>query len=216
MGTTDSNGIYFYEVTDPVSPLQSLLNVGQQSVSDALTTQNNKYRVVTSGTRPASPAVGSLILETDTGLTLQWNGTRWTYVAGLATLAFRSPSLSTNSVTPTGWGGSATIDATFSRNQSWIGTQSGENIIITEAGVYTFSAVANFSAVTGVAQLWYVELTIGGVVYDRGGINPGTNAAAANFTVYCAAGTTVTPLTYQNSGTPQTRSNGLLTITRHG
>lgn len=38
MGTIDSNGIYFYEDTDAVSPLHTLLNVGQQSVSDALIT----------------------------------------------------------------------------------------------------------------------------------------------------------------------------------
>lgn len=36
MGTIDSNGVYFYEDTDAVSPLHTLLNIGQQSVSDAL------------------------------------------------------------------------------------------------------------------------------------------------------------------------------------
>jgi hypothetical protein len=215
MATVDSNGILHYEVTDSISPLQVLLNAGQQSVSDAIGTLKTRFQVVTSGTRPVSPPASTMIFETDTGLTLMYNGVRWTYVAGMATLAFRSPSVSTPSVTPFGWTAGATIDATYSKNQSWVGTQSGENIVITEAGVYSFSAVANFSSVTGVSQLWYAELTIGGVVYDRAGINPGTNAGAANFTLYCAAGTVATALTYQNSGTPQTRSNGLLTITRH-
>ena len=36
MGTLDSNGVYIYDTTDAVSPLHTLLNVGQQSVSDAL------------------------------------------------------------------------------------------------------------------------------------------------------------------------------------
>src|SRR5665647_576847 len=36
MATTDSNGILFYEDTDAVSPLHTLLNTGQQSVSDAI------------------------------------------------------------------------------------------------------------------------------------------------------------------------------------
>lgn len=36
MGTVDERGIYFYEETDAVSPLHTLLNVGQQSVSDAI------------------------------------------------------------------------------------------------------------------------------------------------------------------------------------
>lgn len=37
MTTTDSNGIIRYQTTDPVSPLHTLLNLGMQSVSDALT-----------------------------------------------------------------------------------------------------------------------------------------------------------------------------------
>lgn len=36
MTTTDGNGIVFYEETDPVSPLHTLLNTGQQSVSNAI------------------------------------------------------------------------------------------------------------------------------------------------------------------------------------
>lgn len=36
MATTDSKGILFYEETDAVSPLHTLLNTGQQSVSNAL------------------------------------------------------------------------------------------------------------------------------------------------------------------------------------
>jgi hypothetical protein len=36
MGTIDDNGIYFYEATDAVSPLHTLLNVGQASVSSAI------------------------------------------------------------------------------------------------------------------------------------------------------------------------------------
>lgn len=34
MTTTDANGIVFYETTDPISPLQTLLNAGQTSVSN--------------------------------------------------------------------------------------------------------------------------------------------------------------------------------------
>ena len=39
MGTTDANGVYFYEDTDPVSPLHTLLNLGQTSISTALSNQ---------------------------------------------------------------------------------------------------------------------------------------------------------------------------------
>jgi hypothetical protein len=36
MGNIDNNGVYIYEDTDAVSPLHTLLNMGQQSVSDIL------------------------------------------------------------------------------------------------------------------------------------------------------------------------------------
>lgn len=36
MTTTDSNGVIRYQTTDPVSPLHTLLNLGMQSVSDAI------------------------------------------------------------------------------------------------------------------------------------------------------------------------------------
>lgn len=36
MATTDSNGVVFYEDTDPVSPLHTLLNLGQQGTANAL------------------------------------------------------------------------------------------------------------------------------------------------------------------------------------
>ena len=36
MATIDDNGIVFYEETDPISPIHTLLNTGQQSVSDAI------------------------------------------------------------------------------------------------------------------------------------------------------------------------------------
>lgn len=37
MTTVDSNGIIRYQTSDPVSPLHTLLNLGMQSVSDAVT-----------------------------------------------------------------------------------------------------------------------------------------------------------------------------------
>lgn len=36
MGNIDSNGVYIYEDTDAVSPLHTLLNMGQQSISNIL------------------------------------------------------------------------------------------------------------------------------------------------------------------------------------
>lgn len=53
MATTDSNGILFYEVTDSVSPLQVLLNSGQQSISDALNTTARIFPVASIAARNA-------------------------------------------------------------------------------------------------------------------------------------------------------------------
>jgi hypothetical protein len=53
MGTIDANGIYFYEETDAVSPLHTLLNTGQQSVSDAFDGTTRIYPVSNTTTRNA-------------------------------------------------------------------------------------------------------------------------------------------------------------------
>src|SRR5690606_38416973 len=53
MSTIDGNGILFYEETDPVSPLHTLLNTGQQSVGDALDAIS-RVRVVATAAGPGS------------------------------------------------------------------------------------------------------------------------------------------------------------------
>jgi hypothetical protein len=89
MTTTDANGIVLYETTDPISPLQTLLNAGQTSVSNAL---NNgagaRPKIVTQGTRPSSPFDGQMIKENDTRRTLIYDGTtaNWTYMSGPLTV----------------------------------------------------------------------------------------------------------------------------------
>lgn len=77
MTTTDSNGIVRYQTTDPVSPLHTLLNLGMQSVSDAITPLNARsFKTVTSTTRPAHLA-GLRIFETDTKKSYISDGTNW-------------------------------------------------------------------------------------------------------------------------------------------
>lgn len=53
MGTTDNNGVYFYEDTDAVSPLHTLLNTGQTSVSNALNAAPRIFPTATEATRNA-------------------------------------------------------------------------------------------------------------------------------------------------------------------
>lgn len=86
MGTTNANGIYFYEDTDAVSPLHTLLNTGQTSVSNALTTFRGRTRVIANrAARPtdATRVDGLLVKEVDTKAIYQWDaaGGTWRLVA---------------------------------------------------------------------------------------------------------------------------------------
>lgn len=57
MATFDANGILFYEETDAVSPLHTLLNAGQQSVSDAFSGMTRIYVVQNTTEREALVAL---------------------------------------------------------------------------------------------------------------------------------------------------------------
>lgn len=78
MGTSDANGIYFYETTDPVSPLQTLLNTGQQSVSDAFSGRSRLTRSV-AASPPVSPTpvAGDVWFQTDTKARGIYDGSVW-------------------------------------------------------------------------------------------------------------------------------------------
>jgi hypothetical protein len=89
MGTTDNNGIYFYEETDSVSPLHTLLNVAQQSVSDALDdtarifpAANAAARAALLVSRGSSSTNPLLVRQVDTGEYWEHNGTAWRVIAG--------------------------------------------------------------------------------------------------------------------------------------
>lgn len=77
MGTTDGNGIYFYDTTDALVPFQALLNIGQTSVTNAVSANKGKLPSYTSTTRPGSPASGLVIWETDTLAYSVYTGSRW-------------------------------------------------------------------------------------------------------------------------------------------
>lgn len=73
MATTDANGIVFYEITDAVSPLQVLLNTGQQSVSNAIGTRAKLTKSLAAST-PSSPVAGDTWYQTDTKAWGVYNG----------------------------------------------------------------------------------------------------------------------------------------------
>lgn len=81
MGTTDANGIYFYDDTDG-APTPPVLNVGQQSVSDALSnlgayhvvenvSERNAYLL----SNPATATMPRLFYRVDAGAGFNWEWT---------------------------------------------------------------------------------------------------------------------------------------------
>lgn len=91
MGTIDNNGVYFYETTDAISPLQTLLNVGQQSVSDSLDSTarifpvpNTAERTALTALRPPSPTDPLIVYRGDTKRVEVSDGTGWNPVGGLS------------------------------------------------------------------------------------------------------------------------------------
>lgn len=111
MGTTDSNGVYFYEETDPATPLHTLLNTGQQSVSNAVDLTTRIFEVANTTERNAlvaerSPSdsrplfVWRADAPSDAKLEVTTDGTTWSwYPLGL-------PDTGWVSMTPgAGWSG---------------------------------------------------------------------------------------------------------------
>lgn len=81
MGTTDANGIYMYDDTDG-APTPPVLNVGQQSVSDALSNLGSYHVVANVSERsaylvdnPATATTPRLFYRIDAGAGLNWEWT---------------------------------------------------------------------------------------------------------------------------------------------
>lgn len=84
MGTTTPRlGLYKAAPVGEQVDVQSQINAAYDKVDEAI-----GARVVTSGTRPASPYIGQIIFESDTGYTFLWNGTLWYPIGMGSTLAY--------------------------------------------------------------------------------------------------------------------------------
>lgn len=81
MTTTDSNGIAYLEQTDGITPFHTLINGLQTATSTALGNFKGRLPPYTSGTRPAG-VLGLMILETDTGNVMYYNGSDWESLSG--------------------------------------------------------------------------------------------------------------------------------------
>lgn len=156
MATTDGNGIVFYETTDPVSPLQTLLNTGQQSVSNAIGTRQRKTNV-TGGARPVSPApvAGDTVFETDTFNTFVYDGTNWRpQGTGIYSASYLNANQTVNTVTAT-----TILGTAFVQDARGITYTSGTGLFtIPVTGMYQINGgVVYDSNVAGAYRLAWVE-----------------------------------------------------------
>lgn len=101
MTTTDANGIAFIEVTDAISPFQTLIN-GLQTATSAAVGGRQKKTNVTGGARPGSPTAGDLVFETDTFNSFAYDGTAWRPVGtGIYSAAYINGNITVNTGTAT-------------------------------------------------------------------------------------------------------------------
>lgn len=155
MTTTDSNGIVRYQTTDPVSPLHTLLNLGMQSVSDAITPINGRtFKTVTSTTRPASPAVGLRIWETDTQQERTWNGTSWVWSGGVKPSSYFTCSTPANNLSTNAAAGTGIVMAAPIARGGITAQTSGSYTFakVKDTGLYRITLTAKLTFTTGVAS----------------------------------------------------------------
>lgn len=166
MATTDSNGILFYEVTDALSPLQVLLNAGQQSVSDALGATARIFPVANVAARTAlaassspSPATPLFVFRADapSGSQLEYttDGTTWVTLGAGALPHVRLGNPSTQSRPGGAWSQINLATASdISGSQPW--SYSAGAVTINEAGLYQMDAAITASAATFAVQIYRV------------------------------------------------------------
>lgn len=100
---------------------------------------------VTSGTRPASPFVGQLIRETDTGITYTWDGTNWVWIAGDWNFAYsRDTSFSAPVNTA-----QVITGATLSRSNGPLPGTPGGGIFQLSQGTWAITMLCDGSGATG-------------------------------------------------------------------
>jgi hypothetical protein len=179
MTTTDANGIVFYETTDPVSPLQTLLNLGQTSVTNALNTRG-KLTKNPSGTAPTGPVDGDLWWKTDSKLLAVYDATAgyWKSISG---------SVSGNVSVPA-----------FITGASSLTLIAGAALSHPFTGAVTVDAILNGDCVVGANTSVKFNIAIGSV--NRYGwvqnFGPGNLRDSPNATVTATVSPGTTPLLY--------------------
>lgn len=210
MGTTDGNGIFFYETTDPVSPLQTLLNLGQQSVSNALTANVRIWPVADSTARNA--LAGVRIPSASQPLVVYRQDT-FVYEMSTSGTNFRAIAFPTLYGEATGPGGGRTVanatlvdmgTQTLGTNIGGLLTASGTTgsnpgVLVSTAGVYSIHQYITYggSAASGRS---FVQLLVNGTVVARQVMSGEEIGSVGVPAIALAAGDKITAQAFQSTG----------------
>lgn len=132
MATTDANGIVFYEETDAVSPLHTLLNLGQQSISDVVGSH-----FISATSAPTAVAFKFWYNPTTQYLYVS-DGSAWYYVAG------GTRSWLTNGVDNAGISSGTT---TTIMTNTITGAPAGTYLVLASINAYSASVIAGTAAI---------------------------------------------------------------------
>lgn len=165
---------------------------------DKFATGTRPMRIVTSSTRPSSPAAGDLIYETDKKRLRIYNGSLWELMSGAMGCAYTG----TGTVVANGASGNFTHDVEVEDTDSF-GAAGSATITVPELGVYAITA--DFSATAGdpIAGLGtLLAVTAGGRVWDFRWSQPVNQTIS--FTVPLASGATIVFSTTNGTGASYT------------
>lgn len=209
MTTTDANGIVFYETTDSVSPLQTLLNTGQTSVSNAISTRQKKTNV-TGGARPGSAAAGDIVFETDTFNSFVYDGANWRPVGtGIYSAAYLNANQTVAASTAT-----TILGTQFVTDARGISYASGTGLFtIPVTGMYQINAgVVYDNNTSGAFRLAWVETSASVRITDWGeyGSYAAMKVAGGTRLARITAGTQIRLVTYHTAAGPLNAVGGTI------
>lgn len=216
MGTTDDNGIYFYDDTDG-APTPPVLNVGQQSVSDAL--KRVGYTVVANITARDSLATAFgpsaskplMVYRTDAPVGMRYEvnqGSGWTVFGAVSGVIV---PLGSGQIVGTGTESNVGVGSPL-KNSGW--TIGSSTVTVPSRSLITVSAALSANTDVVARHLIRVVRRIDATNYETiiTSTAYGDRELSVSGQALVEAGANIQVRVYQNSGTSRTYS-GKLTIT---
>lgn len=222
MGSINSAGVYVYDETDQISPIHSLLNLGMDSVSDALDLINahslimpvasqaerDAYtqRMIDAGL-PPSPTNVLRVDRTDLDRTERNDGSGWS-VDGIRFQRFHAEWTLPRYTVRTG-GVMSPVDAlqigdplAYRNDES---PENGHSVSLYTSGIYAISGRVRWKGRTSPSERAFAEIALAfsGAHANVGGgprvVMSGEDAGDISWVGHLKAGTKITPRSYQQS-----------------